>query len=986
MVQTLVPTSTIAAGSWTAVGSGGANLWNVVDETVAAAADGDYDASTTSGDALELKLSAGVDPGAHGGTWKARFRAFRAAATAVDLTCQVRQGSTVIAQQTFALTNAFALYELALSAAEAAAIGDFTDLRLRFIRSSTTTASRISVCEIQLPDPALTTDSPDHVDVGSGSASVLLPATGLTAEVGSGVPRVQLGALGTQAELESAIARFEAGAVEIESSSGSATPSVRAAAAGVAAELATCAAIVLMTAVCVGSSTGAASASVRAVATAHEASIGAAATRVLLHAEGQSVETGTWEEFEIQYMTARDVSACIGTAMPGYRARLIDVPYTVPGQPRHYKHVLDAYWLPWDEREFPNGRPQLPWFLFSGWDSSNQLPDHYITPRFGLAWRMLLQGWVVVPITGTITNITVEDPDLVPSSPIVPGAGAFYPDHGATAVLYNSVENGGLYAMQDRDCLLSIQFIALMGLPGGRMAGLLDIGNSWPFGRSNGAMMAKRAALAPDAAGRDGFHATSSRARGFVIEADAGTSFLSYMQDGTIPGKHFTNGGGVDDPIATQLSQVSEEYQLHASSAFFAIATDEYPDLLDDDGKNINRHVRGFIATNGNWEQYQFGNGTDVETLPFDVLVDGHSGSNSQFERAWMDALGIPMGTVGKCSLLCAPVGTKLPQAWVDLEINDGDSGANDPVVVAMSKWLHVQAFTGWYEATSDTVLGRFKSEVAEALDLATQYDNMLAPETNEATWLEASVTFGETEQVEIGERFAIRRNGELVVTVYVPVVTGDSASWAITDAIESAFAAGTKVDGITFRPMNAQRSGPSTVQGAGTTTGPYWITTIVVPFWGDQALPTGPYATGAATGQQDLEGIAATIRKRFDTRIVQVEEVLAQLDNMPSIAPSSGEHWMQLHILPGPRMQRTTGADGSKIYERRGLAKVQIFAPLNVGLQHSLYLADRIDLFFRTVVDNGVEFGVPQVMPVGRSGAHWQISVTVPWRSFSND
>lgn len=121
-VQLLRPTSDISAGAWTA--SSGSDLYAMLDETTAS--DADY-ITTSSASSSEVAFGTGLDPLSSAG----HTIRFRAQGTG-GLTVTLLQGATTIATYTPTITASYALYSYTLSGAEADAITNYGDLRVRF--------------------------------------------------------------------------------------------------------------------------------------------------------------------------------------------------------------------------------------------------------------------------------------------------------------------------------------------------------------------------------------------------------------------------------------------------------------------------------------------------------------------------------------------------------------------------------------------------------------------------------------------------------------------------------------------------------------------------------------------------------------------------------------------------------------------------------------------------------------------------------------
>jgi hypothetical protein len=135
--RALRPSSDISDGSWTDQ-AGGASLYAAIDEL--APDDTDYARSSVSpavADTFEVLLAAGTNPGTSddGAAHRIRCRCSKnlGGGDNLDATVSLVQGTTVIATRTYSnVSDLVYERELVLSDAEANAITDYTDLRLRF--------------------------------------------------------------------------------------------------------------------------------------------------------------------------------------------------------------------------------------------------------------------------------------------------------------------------------------------------------------------------------------------------------------------------------------------------------------------------------------------------------------------------------------------------------------------------------------------------------------------------------------------------------------------------------------------------------------------------------------------------------------------------------------------------------------------------------------------------------------------------------------
>lgn len=155
MPQFARPDSTVTAGGWTGVGV--AALWDNLNETSASDADYDQTASGPVNDAMEVGLTDVSDPlVGTGHIVRYRLSKDAAAGRTIDITVELRQGTTVIASWVESnVSETFTLFEHTLATAEADAITSYTDLRLRIIANQTGSGAgrrgRISWAEVEIP-------------------------------------------------------------------------------------------------------------------------------------------------------------------------------------------------------------------------------------------------------------------------------------------------------------------------------------------------------------------------------------------------------------------------------------------------------------------------------------------------------------------------------------------------------------------------------------------------------------------------------------------------------------------------------------------------------------------------------------------------------------------------------------------------------------------------------------------------------------------
>lgn len=153
MTQHLRPISTITAGAWTAIAT---TLHGDTDEGIDSPDDDTtYAETSTASSDMELRLAVGADPGtglSHTIQWRARRHGvwFLSAELAVSL----YEGATLRATAPSTFFGDFYTTEsYTLTEAEANAITDYSNLRLRFqlVLDMGTAHVHITACELDIP-------------------------------------------------------------------------------------------------------------------------------------------------------------------------------------------------------------------------------------------------------------------------------------------------------------------------------------------------------------------------------------------------------------------------------------------------------------------------------------------------------------------------------------------------------------------------------------------------------------------------------------------------------------------------------------------------------------------------------------------------------------------------------------------------------------------------------------------------------------------
>lgn len=133
MPQVSAPSVDVTDGSWT-TDTGGSVLYAAIDEAVASDTDYIKSSNLTQGnsDLCEIALGSLTDPiSSSNHTLSYRYRA--QGTESMNLVVSLMQGATLIASQTHTgVGSSFVDGTLTLSAGEANAITDYTDLRVRF--------------------------------------------------------------------------------------------------------------------------------------------------------------------------------------------------------------------------------------------------------------------------------------------------------------------------------------------------------------------------------------------------------------------------------------------------------------------------------------------------------------------------------------------------------------------------------------------------------------------------------------------------------------------------------------------------------------------------------------------------------------------------------------------------------------------------------------------------------------------------------------
>ncbi len=130
------------------------------------------------------------------------------------------------------------------------------------------------------------------------------------------------------------------------------------------------------------------------------------------------------------------------------------------------------------------------------------------------------------------------------------------------------------------------------------------------------------------------------------------------------------------------------------------------------------------------------------------------------------------------------------------------------------------------HAAISNIIRARVATQIATGLAIPVAYDNVQFVPPNSGSYIQASVIFGQSQQVSLGgpgqKRF--RHIGLLTINIFAPVNTGDGAMLGTAGSVEALFRAVT-VSGVVFQVPNVLRVGQD---------GKYYQIAVQCPFYAD--------------------------------------------------------------------------------------------------------------------------------------------------------
>lgn len=131
------------------------------------------------------------------------------------------------------------------------------------------------------------------------------------------------------------------------------------------------------------------------------------------------------------------------------------------------------------------------------------------------------------------------------------------------------------------------------------------------------------------------------------------------------------------------------------------------------------------------------------------------------------------------------------------------------------------------WESMCNTIRSRFKTLVADAVPLQTQYDNMKFNPPDNTNWCRLTIVQGSTDQVSIGAPSSNRERtlGVMIAQLFAPVEAGDGTILGIADDVRRAFKRVT-ASGVTFKTPYLAKRGRE---------GDSWQINVMCPFYADE-------------------------------------------------------------------------------------------------------------------------------------------------------
>lgn len=131
------------------------------------------------------------------------------------------------------------------------------------------------------------------------------------------------------------------------------------------------------------------------------------------------------------------------------------------------------------------------------------------------------------------------------------------------------------------------------------------------------------------------------------------------------------------------------------------------------------------------------------------------------------------------------------------------------------------------HEALANTIRSRFETQIAEAYNLPTQYDNQdFNKPADGSMWCRVSVKEGDSFQVDIGGSSGSRDRtaGVVFVQIFIALGQGDKQAVEMADLIKAVFRRIT-ISGVKFRTPSVKRVGNNNQE---------WQVNVICPFIAD--------------------------------------------------------------------------------------------------------------------------------------------------------
>lgn len=130
------------------------------------------------------------------------------------------------------------------------------------------------------------------------------------------------------------------------------------------------------------------------------------------------------------------------------------------------------------------------------------------------------------------------------------------------------------------------------------------------------------------------------------------------------------------------------------------------------------------------------------------------------------------------------------------------------------------------HESMANAIRTRFKTQIADAQSLPTQYDNQKYDNPDNVLWCRLTIKFGESLQVASGGASGnrYRTSGIMYAQLFSPLGKGDKDQLHLADIIKSAFRCVTD-SGVKFKTPSIKPKGRF---------GKEWQVNIECPFYAD--------------------------------------------------------------------------------------------------------------------------------------------------------